>query len=78
MDSGCYLGEWIRLALWLRLAILLGIMGYALLIGLFCFLWVVGAVFTDDPTGFAIKSMTVLAGIAFLAFILMVINALAK
>ncbi len=43
---------------------------WILLIGLFCFLFVIGLFVSDNPFGFALMSLMILAGIAFGAFVL--------
>ena len=47
-------------------------MGWILLIGLFCFLLVIGAVLGKEPLHFAIGSVVVLAAICFAAFVLFI------
>jgi hypothetical protein len=47
-------------------------MGWLLLIGLFCFLLVVGAVMGKDPLHFAISSAVVLGAVAFGGFVLLI------
>jgi len=44
-------------------------MGLLLLIGLFCFLLVIGAVLGKDPFSFAISSAVVLAALCFIGFV---------
>jgi hypothetical protein len=47
-------------------------MWWILLIGLFCFLLVLGAVFGKEPLPFAIKSVVVLAAVCFAGFVLII------
>jgi len=51
-------------------------MGWILLIGLFCFLLVLGAVLGKEPLPFAIGSVVVLGAIVFVGFVLLILNAL--
>jgi hypothetical protein len=52
-------------------------MGWLLLIGLFCFLLVVGALIGKEPFSLAISSVVVLAALCFVAVVVFVIWALA-
>lgn len=47
-------------------------MGWILLIGLFCFLLVLGAVLGKEPLPFAISSVVVLGAIAFAGVVLLI------
>jgi hypothetical protein len=51
-------------------------MGWLLLIGLFCFLLVLGAILGKEPFPFAIGSAVVLAALCFVAVVVFVIYAL--
>ena len=47
-----------------------------LLVGLFCFLLVVGAVLGKDPFSFAISGVVVLAAVGFAGFVLLIVMTL--
>lgn len=48
-------------------------MGIALIVGLFCFLCVLGYFFSDKPAVFAFKGLVILAALGFAAFVLFII-----
>ena len=45
----------------------------ALIIGLFCFLCVLGYFFSEEPAAFAFKGLVLLAALGFAAFVLFII-----
>ena len=45
----------------------------ALIIGLFCFLCIIGYFFSEEPATFAFKGLVIIAGLGFAAFVLFLI-----